>query len=445
MTAIRCFLLWCIPLVASAGADLAPVNGAASVQVAETGKEAQNFYPVNPGSHLDFSFTGPGRVWVYVRSGARPSGPWGYPHKMEMPLEFLSTRIDGVPLAPALSGSGMLMDTESTYPWLSKGILLDVPEGSDRFRLAARLDGPPLLVRVVVPGAATQPAIAAAAEEEADLPEESPVKEEASNEEEETVAEIIDAVPEEPVAQEPVGEESFGGLYEIFDEEAQTLDPQALPVEEEEVVDLSKEEEPEAVELGDFANRLGHSFKGTRLSIGTGIGAPMQGNQIIASAQLSARIELFPILSDAWAPGWGRLDLALSTGWYRVGVNQTLVVPDAIAGSAEVEVTYATHVVPITLGLHYDIPLRIGPAMPFVAVGGGLIVAQRTGESPGSAIAGGWMTSAGALIDAGPVQIVPSLVFNGAKAALGRKDSDGADVAENLSNFRLDLAVQTHF
>jgi len=502
MSLVRYILLWCMPLLAYAGADLAPFNGGGGVQVQEGSKDARVFYPLDPGNHLDYAFSGPGRVWVYVRSGARPSGAWGYPSNMELPLEVVSTRIDGIPLAPALDSFANLVDTESTYPWLSKGILIDVPEGSNSFRLSARLDGPPLLVRIMVPGTPNTPEVAQApqalpepaavevspepallddafyGEESPDAETEAPpaetedtplaeevvaeedvaeedvaeedvaeedVAEEAATapienpEEEEVVAEIIDAIPDEPV-----GEATFGGRYEIFDEEAQTLE-QAPEAEDEEVVDLSKEDEPEAVELGGFSDRLIHSLKSTRVSIGTGVGAPMQGNQAIASANLSARVEIFPILTDQWAAGWGRLDLALRTGWYRVGVKETLVVPDAIAGNSEIEVSYATHVFPIALGLHYDIPIRIGRVVPFVGAGGGLNAVRRFGETPSSALSGGWYATGGALISAGPVEIAPSLVFNGASAVLDRTASGGSPVTENLSTLRLNLAVQTHF
>jgi hypothetical protein len=484
MTLLRLFLLFLLPSLAFAGADLAPFNGAGGVQVSDTGKSAKVFYPVDPGKNLDYAFSGPGRVWVYVRSGERPKGSWNYPRDMELPLEVVSTRIDGVPLAPGLDNLSNLVDTQSTYPWLSKGILIDVPEGAESFRLAARLDGPALLVRIMVPGAATETAVAAAPEPTApepttpDLlddafygeeptdpaePAEASEEELASTDEtdtdeivtEETVAdetatpEIIDAIPEHaetpPEETPPVGEDTFGGLYEIFDDQAQDL-AEAAPTDSEEIVDLSAEEkEPEAVALGGFSDRLGHSFRGTRLSLSTGIGAPIQGDQAVASARIVGQMELFPLLSEAWEPGWGRLDLVLSAGWYRVGVNQSLVIPDAIAGDTQLVVAYATHVFPIALGFHYDLPLRLGPAVPFIGVGGGLNIVQRFGATPASALSAGWNTELGVLLPAGPISIAPSLRFNGASATLDRQTLSGQPAAENLSHFRLDLAVQTHF
>jgi hypothetical protein len=411
---------------------------------------------------------------------------------MELSLEVISTRIDGVPLAPALDNVSQLVDTESIYPWLSKGILIDVPEGAASFRLAARLDGPPLLVRVMVPGPAKGKAIAAAPPEadpsveenpspeapallddafyeeepafaeadspaaeadspaaEADSPgteEEAPGADEAianaDDADDDAVPEIIDAIPEEDAPL--VGEDTFGGLYEIFDEEAQDLSTDPPPADEE-VTDLSAEEEPEAVVLGGFSDRLVHSLRGTRLSLGTGVGAPLQGNQAIASAHIAGQMELFPLLSEAWKPGWGRLDLVLSAGWYRVGVNQNLLVPDAIGGDTQLVVSYATQVFPIALGFHYDLPLRLGPAVPFVGAGGGLNIIQRFGDTPVSALGAGWNTELGFLLPVGPVEIAPSFRFNGASATLDRKTISGSPAAENLSHFRLDVAVQTHF
>ncbi len=482
MTALRLFLLFLIPSVAFAGTDLAPFNGGGGIQVSDSGKSAKIFYPVDPGQNLDFAFSGPGRIWIYVRSGARPKGAWNFPRNMELPLEVVSTRIDGVPLAPALDNVSQLVDTESTYPWLSKGILIDVPEGAASFRLAARLDGPPLLVRVMIPGPPSGKPLTAAPPEAAPSVAESPPPEEApaelddafyeeepasaeaeippavedsptaedtpstdeamANADEAAVPEIIDAIPEEEAPL--VGEDTFGGLYEIFDEEAQNLSDAAPPADEE-VIDLSAEEEPEAVALGGFSDRLGHSLRGTRLSLGAGVGAPLQGNQAIASANIAGQMELFPLLSEVWKPGWGRLDLVLSAGWYRVGVNQTLLVPDAIGGDTQLVVSYSTHVFPIALGFHYDLPLRLGPVVPFVGAGGGLNIIQRFGDTPVSALGAGWNTELGFLLPVGPVEIAPSFRFNGASAILDRKTISGSPAAENLSHFRLDVAVQTHF
>jgi hypothetical protein len=491
MTLLRTLLLILLPSVAIAGADLAPFNGAGGVQVSDSGKNAKFFYPVDPGQNLDYAFSGPGRIWVYVRSGARPKGSWSFPMNMDLILEVVATRIEGIPLAPALDNMGVLVDTESTYPWLSKGILIDVPEGAATFRLAARLDGPPLLVRVMVPGQSNETPVAetpqalpdAPAETVADVTEAEPdllddafygeepfyAEEEpamAENEpsesdleatgldagDDEAVPEIIDAIPEEvtdeSAAEEPappVGEETFGGLYEIFDEEAMVLSDDAPAQDTEEVADLSQDKESEAIELGNFSSRLSHSLRGTRLSVSTGLGAPIQGNQATVSVLIDGRIELFPLLSDAWKPGWGRLDLAINAGWYRLGVSQSLLIPDAIGGDTTMDISYATHVFPIALGIRYDLPVRLGPLLPFVGAGGGLNVVQRFGETPTSAVGAGWYTNTGVSFTAGPVEIAPSIRFNGGSATLNRKGVDGNPASENLSHLRLDLAVQTHF
>jgi hypothetical protein len=267
----------------------------------------------------------------------------------------------------------------------------------------------------------------------------------------EAIPEIINVIPEETADESateepapPAGEKTFGGLYEIFDEEAQVLSDNPAHVTEE-VPDLSQEEAPEAVELGDFSSRLSHSLRGTRLSVSTGLGAPIQGNQATVSVLIAGRMELFPLLSEAWKPGWGRLDLAINAGWYRLGVNQTLLIPDAIGGDTTLNVSYATHVFPIAFGLHYDLPLRLGPLLPFVGAGGGLNIVQRFGETPTSALGAGWYTNTGVSIEAGPVAIAPSIRFNGGSATLNRKSIDGSPASENISHLRLDLAVQTHF
>jgi hypothetical protein len=108
-------------------------------------------------------------------------------------------------------------------------------------------------------------------------------------------------------------------------------------------------------------------------------------------------------------------------------------------------VSYATHVFPIALGFHYDLPLRFGPVVPFVGAGGGLNIIRRFGDTPVSSLGAGWNAELGVLLPAGPVEIAPSFRFNGASATLDRKTISGSPAAENLSHFRLDVAVQTHF
>ena len=509
MTLFRCLGLWLFPLVALAGSDLVPFNGGGGIQVTEEGKPSKVFYPLEPGGYLDYAFAGPGRVWVYVRSGARPRGAWGYPLSMELPLEVVSTRIDGVPLTPAIDETGALKDTESAYPWLSKGILIDVPEGSTSFRLPSRLDAPPLLVRVMVPGNQTpapslsdeapasstestgEPAIAETEEEpalledlfygdpdedlageaeEASSGEPSPEPEtgdasisseeedagtaeaipdegDGASSDEDTLVEDSEAVPEiiEAIPDAPIGEDTFGGRYEIFDEEAQSLEDATEAEDLEPVEDLDDEATPEAVVLGSFSERLLHTLAAPRVTAGLGAGAPLQGTDVVASGGLGLRFELMPVLTDSWKPGWGRIDLELSAGWTRIGVRETVVVPDAIAGDSSIEVRYATQVIPVLFGLHYDLPVRLGPLLPYVGASGGFGVAVRTGETPVTNVSGAWSGKLGVQIAAGPVSVLPQVSYTGMHAVLDRLSEEGCFANENLSSVRLDVAVQAQF
>ena len=522
MNLLRCLGFWFLTLLTAAGpawgsSDLAPFNGGGGIQVAEEGKPAKVFYPLEPGGYLDYAFAGPGRVWIYVRSGARPKGSWNYPLSMELPLEVVSTRIDGVPLTPAIDETGALKDSESTYPWLSKGILIDVPEGSTSFRLPSGLDAPPLLVRVMVPGTQSpppslsdnadsspveepsEPPLAEADEEPALLddlfyedtdPNEEDPAEESSTEtslqgmEEDTpsadpssepqdgsdaglsedggedtvqpsiltgvedaLVDDADAVPEiiEAVPPEPVGEETFGGRYEIFDEEAQSLEDTAAREDLDEIEDLDDEATPEAVVLGSFSERLLHTLSAPRLTAGIGAGAPLQGTDAVASAVLGARVELLPVLTDSWKPGWGRLDLEISASWYRIGVRESLVVYDAIAGDSSIDIRYTTQVFPILFGLHYDIPVRLGPLLPFVGASGGFGVAYRGSEAPVTNLSGAWSGKLGVQIQTGPVSVLPQVSYTGMKAVLDRLSEEGCFANENLSTVRLDVAVQAQF
>jgi len=486
------FVAW-LPLVAHAGSDLAPFNGQGGIQI-NNGKTDQIFYPLEPGSHLDYALSGPGRVWIYVRSGARPTGAWTYPINMELPVEVFATKIDGVPLAPALDNFGSLVDQTSTYPWLSKGILVDIPEASNTVRLAARLDGPPLLIRVMVPSPGKKAPLAEtptptpeestpsvadtqATEEESVEPDllddafyeggkddtdaqsdatesgtssedtelgtndEAPPDEAVSADirDDEAVAEIIDVSKETPI-----GDESFGGRYEIFDEEAETLgeNPESL----DEAVDLSADDTPEAVTPKGFSDRLLHSAKAIQVGIATGIGVPLQGDRMMATAIAQGRMEVFPVLWDGWEPGWGRLDLSLSAAWYPIVVNSSIQVPDAIAGNSQIDVAYTTHVIPVSFGLHYDIPLRMGPILPFVGAGGGFAIATRSSaEKAGLQIAGSYYGELGVQYTTGRFTVTPTLNYNGVRADFGRIDTLGNPVSENLSSLRLIVAAQTHF
>ncbi|MEC7240481.1 MAG: hypothetical protein VXW32_04530 [Myxococcota bacterium] len=564
MTLLRCLGLWLFPLVALAGSDLAPFNGGGGIQVADEGKPSKIFYPLEPGGYLDYAFAGPGRVWIFVRSGARPKGSWSYPLSMELPLEVVSTRIDGVPLTPAIDETGALRDTDSTYPWLSKGILIDVPEGSTSFRLPSQLDAPPLLVRVMVPGAQAEPpnvaeetpptavdesveATVAEIEEEPALlddlfygeeeaipesaeggeepdeeledestsialapgegdadsdsmnedqpatpdevapdsdsmnedqpatPEEVDPDSEATTEDQPTplneggegevltdeepteanpdpsgseeLVDDADAVPEiiEALPVEPVGEDTFGGRYEIFDEEAQTLEDVSSSEELEEIDDLDDESAPEAVVLGSLGERLVHALASPRVTGGLGLGAPLQGSDIVVSGTIGARVELLPVLTDSWKAGWGRLDLEVSAGWYRIGVRESVVVYDAIAGDSSLDVRYATQVYPILFGLHYDLPVRLGSVLPYAGASGGFAVAHRAGEASVTNASGAWSGKFGLQIEAGPVSVLPQVSYTGTSAVLDRLSEDGCFANENLSSIRLDVAVQAQF
>ena len=495
MSWLRFLLLACLPMAAHAGSDLAPFNGKGGIQV-NNGKTDQIFYPLEPGSHLDYALSGPGRIWIYVRSSARPNGAWTYPMNMELPVEVFATKIDGVPLAPALDNFGNLVDQTSTYPWLSKGILVDIPEASNTVRLAARLDGPPLLIRVMVPSSGKNAPIAdkpasdeasppAAEAEVTDAENKAPAllddafyeEDEATKEDEvstdsastaqaedpvltdtdtdttapnedtateeirddEAVAEIIDVSNDEPI-----GDESFGGRYEIFDEEAETLgkNPEAL----DDVVDLSKDDSPEAITPKGFSDRLLHSAKSIELGIATGIGVPLQGDRMMATAIAQGRMEVFPVLWDGWKAGWGRLDLSVSTAWYPIVVNSSIQVPDAIAGNSQINVAYTTHVIPVSFGLHYDIPLRLGPFLPFVGAGGGFALATRSGDDASTLqVAGSYYGELGVQYTTGRLTVTPTLNYNGVRADFGRTDALGTPVSENLSSLRFIVAAQTHF
>jgi hypothetical protein len=139
------------------------------------------------------------------------------------------------------------------------------------------------------------------------------------------------------------------------------------------------------------------------------------------------------------------MDLEFRVEWYRLGVNETLSIDDAISGPIALNVAYASHVVPIQLGIHYDVPIRLGPAWPFAGLGGGISIVQRSGETSSQALVGSWYAKAGVELPVGPVHLLPSFSYSGAEATLNRVDSSGSLTPEDLSCFRLDLAVQTQF
>ena len=479
---------------AIAGSDIAPFNGGAGVEIADSSNESQLWYPLSPGQSLDYAFTGPGRLWLYVRSGASPrSGVWNFSTEAELSLLIGSRVVERIPQVPALDGFGGL-ETDESYPWIARGVLVDIPAGDSAIKVEAALNGPPILLRIVSAGQAEAPtAIADLDPPEEEVEEELPVfvesevetgeeaestgtildllveppedLEEDENEEEMEIAsgfaddEVLETEPssdldwldddfgDEAVDEEQVGEAENPEFYDINGSmpplDGAYAEPEP-PVDE--LEDPLLDDIPEAQSLGTLNERFITSLQAAQIGGSLGLGAPLRGDSPSPYIGAAARIELMPILWDGWNLDWGELYSQVNIGWYRVGVNSDLVINDVHAGQTELTVQYATSIIPMELSVGLEMPFAIGPVIPIAAIGTGLYLSMRAGDdgseidaSPGySALLGGEME-----IWSGVAGVAFS--HTGTSGSLGRLDESGNEANEKLSVERLDLTYLTHF
>jgi hypothetical protein len=134
------------------------------------------------------------------------------------------------------------------------------------------------------------------------------------------------------------------------------------------------------------------------------------------------------------------VDLQLSLGWYQIAVASSFAWQDPYGGAQELDVEYATSVIPVELAGIYHVPIEIGGLSPYAGGGLGLYIASRLDDgvkSGGAAL--GWHGFAGVEVEAGPGHVVPTVSWNGARRNFGNVNAGGDTARESLSTLRLNV------
>ena len=134
---------------AEAAQDLVPLNGPGHIRVSPPNEDAAIFYPVDPGADLQYAFTGPGKVVIWVRSTRPPDQPWIYGPYLQMPVKADGWSLLELVLRPRLTPMGMVDGEGTPFPPLAKAMQIDVTGPCSSLGVMAPGNGPSLLVRVV--------------------------------------------------------------------------------------------------------------------------------------------------------------------------------------------------------------------------------------------------------------------------------------------------------
>ena len=134
---------------AEAAQDLVPLNGPGHIRVAPPNEEPAIFYPVDPGAELQYAFTGPGKVVIWVRSTRPPDQPWIYGPYLQMPFKADGWSLVELVLRPRLTPMGTVDGEGTPFPPLATAMQVDVTGPCSSLGVMAPGNGPSLLVRVV--------------------------------------------------------------------------------------------------------------------------------------------------------------------------------------------------------------------------------------------------------------------------------------------------------
>jgi hypothetical protein len=422
---------------AEAAQDLVPLNGPGHIRVASPNEDPAIFYPVDPGGELQYAFTGPGKVVIWVRSMRPPDQPWIYGPYLQMPIKADGWSLLELVLRPRLTSMGVVDGEGTPFPPLATAMQVDIDGRCSSLGLMAPGNGPSLLVRIVEvnPGDAL-------------LASSKPVT----------------PVPEGPVDTQPAVADSEPDLWEAKDTLAVSIFEEAeVPPEEEEksVLVSSDEEEPaeEAVAEADvtpppapvlpdltFAYRLEQTLQTARGGVRLGLGAPMQGNRISPYVGGIYNVDALPILWDGWKEAWGTVGLQLGVGWYRVRVVDELHWQDPYSGPVTLDIEYATDVVPLQLDVVWAVPYSFEGITPQVSLGANVLYARRIeNKTIHAGFSGGGQFGVGAFMKAGPGEAAANLSWTGARKTFGLVDDSGNVAREGLGVVRLDVSFLIPF
>ena len=124
--AALCCVSWLWTPQAEAAQDLVPLNGPGHIRVAPPNEDPAIFYPVDPGAELQYAFTGPGKVVIWVRSTRPPDQPWIYGPYLQMPVKADGWSLLELVLRPKLTPMGTVDGEGTPFPPLANAMQVDV-------------------------------------------------------------------------------------------------------------------------------------------------------------------------------------------------------------------------------------------------------------------------------------------------------------------------------
>jgi len=416
--------------------ELVPLNGPGHFRVSEKDGSEAIYYPVDPGSELQYAFTGPSKVVIWARSTRPPDQPWIYGPYLKLPVLADGWNVIDLVLRPRLTAMGTIDKSSGNFPILADKLLVDIPAHCSTLVLKAPSGGPALLIRAVEP----QPgdALIASAHSTA-APPPAPADTTASSTEENS--EMWEAEDQLAVS--------------IFEEEEPVEVVEEKPITPAAPSPEETSEEPAATEAPaaegplpplTFKARLSQSMRAIRVGPQLGAGAPAQGTQISPYVGVLSSLELFPVLWEGWKPEWGALHLQAGLSWYALKVDEELFWQDPYSGPVTIDVKYRTDVVPFLFDLRYELPLQLGPVQPFAMLGAGAAFTRRIEGNAGSrGFARSSRAALGASMAAGPGLGLASLGWQGGRKNFGLLDPEGETAKEGLGVLRLELAYLVSF
>lgn len=416
--------------------ELVPLNGPGHIRVSDSEGNDAIYYPVDPGSELQYAFTGPSKVVIWARSTRPPSQPWIYGPYLKMPVQADGWNITELVLRPRLTPMGTVDKKSGNFPMLADQMLVDIPGTCSTLIIKAPSGGPGLLIRAVEPEP-NDPILDT-------LP----------------VPATPPAGPSDSVASET--QEDDAEMWEAEDQLAVSLfeeKPVVEEVEEEVVAVATKPEEEEEEEVVEEAAppppppppltlqaRISQSLNGILVGPRIGAGAPLQGNRMSPYIGVLSMVELLPVLTDAWKPEWGVVELQAGLGWYALKVEDELLWQDPYSGPVAIDVDYRTDVFPLQFDLRYRAPVQFGPVQPFATLGTGFSFTRRVeGKVTVGGLAGSSQASLGGAMQAGPGLGLAALAWSGGRKNFGQLNSDGENAKEGLGVLRLELAYLVSF
>lgn len=368
--------------------EVAPTNSNEAVLVSWPGGDAI-YYPLNSGGRLDYAVRGPIQLVVEVRQRFTTSSAVGRPGEIRAygdGVEFMNIEVKANKYSEA---SGSIQDDQGGFPSKKDVARFEVPAGGEVLTLKAPRTGPNYLLRIVTQSGGD----AVIASGAGTLVSERP----------------LDQSPPKPQAAAPAGPWGTG------DANLDDLD------------DLETADASEQDSMTGVADESDEDTFVARPSAGAemGLGVPARGTTAVPYFGV---IGLYPLVEDL-------VDLQLSIGWYRIGVESELPITDHYAGSFSYSNSWKTAVFPISVSGAVQ-PIDIGPVGVFATGGLGAFLSRRTVESSSDKTGGaslGVQFGLGAMIEAGPGIVRPSLVFRGARKGFGNTGEDGDEIRESLT------------